>query len=102
MRTTPSRLSVIVLVSAALLFCTAGCEPGPSSVQTPAVVVKAAPSGAFAAYKKAASLPIVRVPLLSKAPKIDGDPTDDVWGEAFKTETFYRTTSRWVPDPAQG
>jgi hypothetical protein len=45
---------------------------------------------------------LIEIPLLSKPPEIDGDPTDEVWGEAYSTETFYQTTSRWVPRVTEG
>ena len=45
---------------------------------------------------------LIEVPLLSKAPIIDGDPTDQVWAEAFVADTFYHTTSRWVARTTKG
>ena len=45
---------------------------------------------------------LIEIPRLSKAPVIDGDPTDDVWREAFATETFYHTTSGYVAKRTTG
>ena len=45
---------------------------------------------------------LIEVPTLSHAPKIDGDPTDEVWAEAWTTETFYHSTSRWIARPCKG
>ena len=45
---------------------------------------------------------LIEVPPLSESPVIDGDPTDAVWSEAYTTDKFYMTTSRWVPRPTKG
>jgi hypothetical protein len=45
---------------------------------------------------------MIDAPALSRAPAIDGDPCEPVWQEAYRTEQFYITTSRWVPRPAVG
>ncbi len=46
---------------------------------------------------------LLRVPRLSAAPTVDGDPTDSVWEEALaKEEGFYRSTSRWVARHTEG
>ena len=44
----------------------------------------------------------ISVPQLSEAPVLDGDPTDSVWAQAFTTDTFYHTTSRWVARHTKG
>lgn len=45
---------------------------------------------------------LLTIPLLSKAPVVDGDPTEPAWQEAFTSERFYLTTSRWAPRRAVG
>jgi len=45
---------------------------------------------------------LIEVPQLSEAPVIDGDPTEAAWGEAWSTDRFYHTTSRWVAKPTDG
>jgi len=45
---------------------------------------------------------LIEVAELSEAPVIDGDPTDPVWEEAWSTDRFYHTTSRWVAKPTTG
>ena len=43
---------------------------------------------------------LIEIPHLSRAPVIDGDPTDNVWREAFTTERFFSSTSTCVAKPA--
>ncbi len=45
---------------------------------------------------------LIEVPLLSEEPVIDGDPTDAVWAEAYTTDQFYMTVSRWAQQPMKG
>ena len=45
---------------------------------------------------------LLQIPRLASAPVIDGDPGDDAWKQAFTTDRFYLTTSRWFARPAQG
>jgi hypothetical protein len=45
---------------------------------------------------------LIRVPLLSEAPVIDGDPSEQVWSEAFASDRFYHATSRWIARRAEG
>ena len=45
---------------------------------------------------------LFEIPELPEAPVIDGDPTDAVWSEAFTTEEFFMTTSRWVARHPKG
>ncbi len=45
---------------------------------------------------------LIEVPRLSQPPVIDGDPTDAVWSEAYTTDRFYMTTSRWVARRTEG
>ena len=44
---------------------------------------------------------LLAIPRLSQAPKIDGDPSEEVWAEAFKAEEFWND-SRWVSQRAAG
>lgn len=39
---------------------------------------------------------LLRIPKLSSAPLIDGDPTDKVWEESFADGLRYRSSSRWT------
>jgi hypothetical protein len=43
---------------------------------------------------------LIEVPRLSRAPTIDGDPTDEVWNEAWTTDEFY-VDSNWTVVPAE-
>ena len=45
---------------------------------------------------------LIEVPQLSETPTIDGDPTDTVWAEAYTTDEFFMTTSRWAQKPMIG
>ena len=47
---------------------------------------------------------VIDIPLLTKAPKIDGDPTEDAWKGAFRYvgQPFYHTTSRWAAKQVTG
>lgn len=45
---------------------------------------------------------LIEVPQLSGAPLIDGDPTDTIYEEAWTTDRFYMTTSKWVARPMTG
>ena len=47
---------------------------------------------------------LVRFPLMTDAPKIDGDPTDAPWQGAYRhvDQPFYSTVSRWAPKEVQG
>ena len=45
---------------------------------------------------------LIEVPELPEAPRIDGDPTDEVWNRAYRTNRFYRTTCRWIDRPTAG
>ncbi|MBN1257974.1 MAG: HEAT repeat domain-containing protein [Planctomycetes bacterium] len=43
---------------------------------------------------------LLRIPLLTAAPQIDGDPTDEVWLEGCQATTPYLMTSLWTTLPA--
>ncbi|MBN1258005.1 MAG: hypothetical protein JXA52_09915 [Planctomycetes bacterium] len=43
---------------------------------------------------------LLRIPLLPAAPVLDGDPTDEVWQKACKTEHPYLTTNRFITERA--
>jgi len=45
---------------------------------------------------------LLRIPLLSSAPVVDGDPTDQAWQDVFSSERFYLTTSAWTAKLAEG
>jgi hypothetical protein len=45
---------------------------------------------------------LLRVPKLSSAPLINGDPTDKVWQEAFADGLRYRSSSRWTSMRVEG
>jgi len=45
---------------------------------------------------------LMRIPELSSAPTIDGDPTDPAWEDAYTSDRFFLTVSRWVRKPSQG
>ena len=57
-------------------------------------------TAAVAAARQYAAL--IETPRLSKAPVIDGDPSDEVWREGYTTERFYHTTSTYVAKPTTG
>ena len=58
------------------------------------------PGAAVATARKYGAL--IEIPRLSKPPVIDGDPTDDVWREAYTADAFYLSTSSHVAKPASG
>jgi len=47
---------------------------------------------------------VLRVPLLRSPPKIDGDPMDKEWGQAFRYtgKPFWHGTARWAPRVVTG
>jgi len=45
---------------------------------------------------------LIRIPHLSGAPVIDGDPTDDAWREAFASDRFFLANSAWVARRTEG
>ena len=45
---------------------------------------------------------LIEVPRLSEVPVIDGDPSEPVWQEAYRTDKFYHTTSRWAAKETTG
>ncbi|KPK79986.1 MAG: hypothetical protein AMJ81_12555 [Phycisphaerae bacterium SM23_33] len=72
-------MGIVLLAATAVVFMGAGCkpepeEPGAAPATTPKeeVVKPVAAPGAFEAFKSKVSVPAVMVPLVSKAPAIDG------------------------------
>ena len=45
---------------------------------------------------------LIKVPRLTQAPVIDGDPIEAVWDQGYSSENFYLNTSRWVARPSEG
>jgi len=45
---------------------------------------------------------LIEIPPLSQPPVIDGDPTEEAWTQAYSTEKFYHTTSRWIQRQTKG
>lgn len=45
---------------------------------------------------------LIRIPRLTSAPVVDGDPEETAWDEAFTSENSYLNTSRWIAMDAEG
>jgi len=72
MKATACRLGIVALTSVAVMVLAMGCDLRPGAEQgAPAVKPAKAAPGAFEAFKKKSSVPVLYVPLVSKAPKID-------------------------------
>ena len=45
---------------------------------------------------------LLKIPRLSAAPVIDGDPTESAWQDAYSGERFFLTVARFAARPAKG
>lgn len=45
---------------------------------------------------------LIEIPELPSDPEIDGDPSDEAWTAAWKSDQFYRSSSRWCSHKAEG